>query len=281
MSTETVVSCYHCGENCADELISFDQHSFCCHGCKTVYSLLKDTGLGNYYNIESNPGLSQNARHDSLEFLELDEVKNELIDFREGHQNKITFYLPSIHCAACIWLLEKLNKIEKGVIRSDVNFIKKEVSILFDADVISLKQLVELLEKLGYSPDLQRKSSKEKGQHEERKLIIKLGLAGFVFGNVMLFSFPEYLNIGDASLEEFKGLFGWLSLLLCIPVLIYSDRDYLVGAWKSLRLKYLTIDVPIALGIITLFARSSYEVITATGVNIFRLFAGLIFLVGW
>lgn len=274
--TKQKTTCFHCGEDCV-EVINHDSHEFCCHGCKTVYALLKDTGLGNYYNIESSPGQTQNAQSDNLEFLELDDVKEQLIDFTEGNQNKITFYLPAIHCAACIWLLEKLNKIEKGVLRSEVNFIRKEVTIVFNADVLSLKNLVELLERLGYAPDLQRKNANRKAKKEDTNLLIKLGLAGFVFGNIMLFSFPEYLNIGDKSLEEFQGLFGWLNLLLAIPVLIYADRDYLIGAFKSLRVKYLTIDVPIALGIVTLFARSAYEVISGTGAGYFDSFAGLVF----
>ncbi len=274
--TTEITACYHCGEDCV-EIIHHDEHDFCCNGCKTVYSLLKDTGLSNYYNIESNPGQTQKAESENLEFLDLDDVREKLIDFTEGNHNKITLYLPAIHCAACIWLLEKLNKIEKGVIRSDVTYIRKEITILFDAEIISLKELVILLEKLGYSPDLQRKGAETKGKKIENALMVKLGLAGFVFGKIMLFSFPEYLNIGDESLNGFKDLFGWLNLMLAIPVLVYADRDYLIGAWKSLRVKYLTIDVPIALGILTLFIRSAYEVISGTGAGYFDSFAGLVF----
>ena len=209
--------------------------------------------------------------------MDLEEVRDKLIDFQEGSQNNITLYLPAIHCAACIWLLEKLNKIEKGVIRSDVNYIRKEVTILCDAEIVSLKQLVILLENLGYSPHLQRKGADQKGKAEDKALILKLGVAGFVFGNIMLFSFPEYLNIGSESLNGFKELFGWLNLFLAIPILIYADRDYLIGAWRSLKVKFLTIDVPIALGIITLFSRSAYEIISETGPGYFDSFAGLVF----
>ena len=106
---------------------------------------------------------------------------------------------------------------------------------------------------------------------------MKLGLAGFVFGNIMLFSFPEYLSINEESLRGFSELFGWINLMLAIPVLVYCDRDYLVSAWKSLKLRYLTIDVPISLGIITLFGRSAYEIISGTGTGYFDSFAGLIF----
>lgn len=275
--TKQRVNCYHCGEACLDQVIHHDEHDFCCHGCQTVYSLLKDTGLSNYYNIQTAPGKTKTSQSNSHDFLELSDVIDKMVDFREGNQNRVTFYLPSIHCAACIWLLEKLHKLNAGVQHSEVNFLRKELTVRFDSSKISLKELVILLEDLGYEPDLQRKASKEKEESQNKDLLLKLGIAGFAFGNIMLFSFPEYLSIDDASIHSFKGLFNYLNLLLAIPVLIYSDRDYLISAWKSLRIKYLTIDVPIALGIITLFARSAYEVIAGVGMGYFDSFAGLVF----
>ena len=182
-----------------------------------------------------------------------------------------------MHCAACIWLLEKLDRLKDGVYRSDVNFLRKELTVHFNADLLSLKELVILLEDLGYPPDLQRDKGVQGNKKESRKLLLKLGVAGFAFGNIMLFSFPEYLSLDDASLDSFKVLFGYLNLLLALPVLLYADVDYLRSAWQSLRFRYLTIDVPIALGIITLFARSAYEILSATGAGYFDSFAGLVF----
>lgn len=209
--------------------------------------------------------------------MDIEEVRAEILDFAEGNRNRVTFYLPSVHCAACIWLLEKLNRLHDGVYRSEINYLRKELTVHFDAEQLSLKQLVELLEDLGYPPDLQRKKGNTAQQKNDKELLVKLGLAGFVFGNIMLFSFPEYLSINEESLRGFSELFGWINLMLAIPVLVYCDRDYLVSAWKSLKLRYLTIDVPISLGIITLFGRSAYEIISGTGTGYFDSFAGLIF----
>ncbi len=271
-------TCYHCGEDCVEEHILHDSHDFCCQGCKTVYTLLNDTGLVSYYEIDADsPGSTVRSNHANKDFLDLEEVKRQFIDFSEGNKNKVTFYLPSMHCAACIWLLEKLDRLKDGVYRSDVNFLRKELTVHFNADLLSLKELVILLEDLGYPPDLQRDKGVQGNKKESRKLLLKLGVAGFAFGNIMLFSFPEYLSLDDASLDSFKVLFGYLNLLLALPVLLYADVDYLRSAWQSLRFRYLTIDVPIALGIITLFARSAYEILSATGAGYFDSFAGLVF----
>ncbi|MEX2596015.1 MAG: heavy metal translocating P-type ATPase metal-binding domain-containing protein, partial [Salibacteraceae bacterium] len=272
-------TCYHCGEDCIDQTLVHDNHSFCCQGCKAVYTLLNDTGLISYYEIdEKTPGKTVKEDHSSKDFLDLEEVQNRYFDFKEGRQRKVTFYLPSMHCAACIWLLERLEQINNGVVKSEVNFLRKELTVFFHCDQISLKELVILLEKLGYPPDLQRDlSHQNKKNPEQRKLLLKLGVAGFAFGNIMLFSFPDYLSLEDASLDSFKPLFSFLNLLLAMPVLVYSAMDYLKSAWKSIRIGYLTIDVPIALGIIALFGRSAYEVLSSTGAGYFDSFAGLIF----
>lgn len=270
-------TCFHCGEDCQTEVIRHDDHDFCCHGCKTVYTLLEETGLGNYYDLEKAPGSTVKKDSGNHDFLDLEEVRKQFIQFSEGSQNRVTFYLPGIHCSACIWLLEKLERLNPGVIRSEVNFLRKELTVIFDTDRISLKELVILLERLGYSPDLQRDQAKSGRKGESKKLLIKLGVAGFAFGNIMLFSFPEYLSLDDESLLAFKPVFGYLNLLLSLPILLFSDVDYLKSAWKSLRVKYLTIDVPIALGILTLFGRSAFEVISGSGPGYFDSFAGLVF----
>lgn len=270
-------TCYHCGEQCQEEHLVFENHDFCCHGCRTVYSLLQDTGLTSYYEIENSPGSTVKAKTDNKDFLDLEEVKSKFIEFAEGSQNRVTLYLPSMHCAACIWLLEKLQQLNDGVIKSEVNFLKKEITVLFDTNKMSLKDLVLLLDELGYPADLQRDKSAKSAQKIRKTEILKLGVAGFAFGNIMLFSFPEYLSLDDASLDSFKPIFNILNFALALPVLFYSSTDYFKSAWKSLRVKFLTIDVPIALGIATLFLRSAYEIITQTGVGYFDSFAGLVF----
>lgn len=274
---EQKTSCYHCGEDCQDEHLVFENHDFCCHGCRTVYSLLQNTGLTSYYEIENSPGSTVKAKSDNKDFLDLEEVKSKFIEFAEGSQNRVTLYLPSMHCAACIWLLEKLEQLNPGVIKSEVNFLKKEITVLFDTNKMSLKDLVLLLDELGYPADLQRDKSAKSAQKIRKTEILKLGVAGFAFGNIMLFSFPEYLSLDDTSLDSFKPIFNILNFGLALPVLFYSSTDYFKSAWKSIRLKFLTIDVPIALGIATLFIRSAYEIITQTGAGYFDSFAGLVF----
>src|SRR5689334_23210263 len=114
---KAVMQCDHCGESC-DLSISEDQHYFCCDGCRFVYSLLKENGLCNYYDLSKTPGIKVKGKYSSNKFLFLQnpEVEQKLITFKDEKQSQLSFYLPQMHCASCIWLLENLHVIEPGIL---------------------------------------------------------------------------------------------------------------------------------------------------------------------
>lgn len=270
--------CFHCGDKC-EETVFFDDKTFCCEGCKTVYDILNGSDLETYYNLEeNNPGIKANKSFKGkYNFLDLPEFKEKLILFQEGTTVKIKLFLPQIHCSSCLWLLERLDKLAKGIISSQVFFIKKEAEISFNNSVISLKEVAELLASIGYPPSITLEDyDKAKKNKTNKSLIFKIGVAGFCFGNVMLLSFPEYLGIGDRD-KDFQTTFNYLNLLFSIPVLIFGAKDYIVSAYKSLKNKRINIDVPITLGIFALYLRSLYEVIFEHGAGYFDSFIGLIF----
>jgi Cu+-exporting ATPase len=269
-------SCFHCSEKIEDN-IDFDQKSFCCEGCKTVYQILSENELGDFYSIDEDAGRKQkNIPQDKFDFLDIIEIEKKLISFSDDNTKKIILFLPAIHCSSCIWLLENLNKINPAVIMSQVDFIKKEATITFNSDQIKLSELAYLLSKIGYEPNINLESKAEKKSHINKTLLYKLGVSGFCFGNIMLLSFPEYLGI-ELDHENFKVLFSYLNLILALPVMIYSSRDYFVSAYKGIRSNFFNIDIPISIGIFALFLRSSYEVLSATGAGYFDSLTGLIF----
>ncbi len=272
-------SCFHCGEICSDNTIHIDEKVFCCTGCKTVYEILNDNGMCRYYEIDENAGISLRGRPQAeYAYLDDPDVRSRLIDFSDSKRTKITFYLPQIHCASCIWLLENLYKLSEGVLASKVNFLKKEIYISFDEDLISLRRLVELLASIGYAPAINLSDLDQEDKPViNRSFFYKLGVAGFAFGNIMLLSFPEYLGLEQATDPFYFKLFGYLNILLALPVVFYSGRDYLQSAYLGLRQGTLNIDVPISLGILTLFGRSVFEIMTNSGAGYLDSLAGLVF----
>ncbi len=270
-------SCYHCGEPCEDTTIQLeDGKSFCCQGCKMVFEILQENNLCRYYELEDQPGTSLRGRTlEKYAYLDEPDLVEKLIDFTDSKQTKVRFYLPQIHCSSCIWLLENLYKLAPGILQSKVFFLQKEITILYDQEGMSLRKVVELLASIGYAP-LIRMSSLDDSERPvvSKKLFYQLGVAGFAFGNIMLLSFPEYLGLENATWQRF---FGYLNIALALPVLLYSGSDYLQSAWQGLKQRQLNIDVPISIGMLTLFFRSAFEIISHTGAGYLDSLAGLVF----
>jgi Cu+-exporting ATPase len=278
MSSEN--QCDHCGADCGKTPVVSGDHRFCCNGCSMVYEILHTSKLTQYYSLEKTPGIKlEDLNYDSkYAFLEKEEIQSRLFEFREGDIAKITLYIPVIHCISCIWLLEHLNKLNPGILNSTVNFITKKATITFNTAEISLRQLVELLVAIHYIPDISQQTLEKKEEEESgnKTLLYKIGVAGFVFGNVMLYSLPEYLN--RQPLGESLGTFLYfMSYALLIPLVFYSGSDYIISAWQSLRRGVININLPIALGIITLFAVTTVDVFSLQGPGYSDSLAGFLF----
>ncbi len=274
MSKET---CYHCGAECNSNTIFFDNKPFCCNGCKTVYEILNQNELTCYYDFDQSPGTIPAEIQGKYDYLDNEEIANKLIEFDDGNVSVVNFYIPSIHCSSCIWVLENLDRLDKGVRTTLVNFPKKEIRVTLKNNETSLKKIVELMTSIGYEPFISLDDSEGKRKKIDRTLIYQVALAGFTFGNIMMLSFPEYFELDEFWLNRYKGFFRYLMFALAIPSVVYSARDYLVSAYKGVKHGILNIDVPISLGILVLFTRSIYEIFTNTGSGYFDSLTGLIF----
>jgi Cu+-exporting ATPase len=291
----TSETCFHCGEPCEDKIFSTDdKHQgkndgkvFCCQGCVAVYESLNENQLCEYYNLNDKAGIKRNISQHIEQFLYLDlpNVQNQLFDFIDGKTAKITFFIPSIHCSSCIWLLEHLYKLNENIAFSQINFLKRQLFVTFDLKNLKLSELVALLASIGYEPkitlnDTEQTNDLQKDRifnKENRRLIAQIAVAGFIFGNVMLLSFPEYFGFDSYSETNFKYIFNALNLLFSVPVVLFSAQDYIISAYKNIRKGLLHIDFPLALGILVLWFRSIFEIFSQTGAGYIDSMSGLIF----
>jgi len=269
--------CYHCGDDCVAGCYSSAEKNFCCSGCKSVYEVLSRNSLCSYYNYNDHPGTNRQTVNKRFDYLSEPTIVSELIDYTDSEKTIITFYIPQIHCSSCLWLLEKLNQIDPAIHYCRVDFLKKQLNIRFDHQQLNLQGLVELLDRIGYEPliSLQDIIKKQNAKPKDN-LVLKIAVAGFCFGNVMLLSFPEYFGLGAAE-QSFRHFFGWLNILFSLPVVFYSGRGYFFSAWQNLRNKVLHIDFPLALGIAVLFIRTVTEIITRSGTGFADTLCGLVF----
>jgi Cu+-exporting ATPase len=272
------ITCYHCGEICGSSLLHAYDKDFCCSGCKSVYEILNQAGMCDYYQISRQPGKNRQtiSRDDKFVFLDDEKINRSLVQFKDEKQTQVTFYIPQIHCSSCLWLLENLHRIEPAVYASKVNFIRKQVDISFDHRQFSLRRLAELLSSIGYEPYISFQDLEKKAPVTDRTKLYKLGVAGFCFANIMLMSFPEYFGI-DPKETNLLQLFRYGNLLLSLSVFFYSASEFYNSAWKSLKHRFLNIDAPIVLAIWVTFARSLYEVLSGTGGGYFDSMSGIVF----
>ena len=282
MTSELVLDqvCYHCGDDVGPAPYLLSGRHFCCLGCQTVYQIMYENGMDSYYKYNVHPGKSQHGVHSGdLTYLDEPKIIGQLLDYKDEQRSMITFYIPAIHCSSCIWLLEHLYRINKGISRGQVDFMKKQVSIVFDHNTISLRELVSLLMSIGYEPKITLQDVvQENGKVDQRTLIAKIAVAGFCFGNSMMLSFPDYFGM-SAFEKSYSYYFGYLNLLLAIPVFLYSASGYFTAAWHSLRRGRLNLDVPLALGILVLFLRTAFEVLMHTGPGFADTLCSLVFFI--
>ncbi len=271
-------SCFHCGLTIEqNEEIDFDDKKFCCIGCKTVYEIFSINDLTSYYDFEKSPGATPQDIKGKYDFLENETILAKVLEFQEGNTSIVSLNIPHIHCSSCIWILENLNRLQLGISTSQVNFHEKKVRITFNSDVVSLKEIVYLLSSIGYEPYISLENYGSAKAKVDRSLTYKLGVAFFCFGNIMLLSFPEYFEMKEFWLDSYKPFFRLLIFLLALPTFFYSASGYYVSAYHSIRTRMLNIDIPIALGIIMMFIRSTYDMLMDHGPGFFDSLASLIF----
>jgi len=270
-------TCYHCGDICSNDDIIIDDKHFCCNGCKTVFEILNESGLDSYYNLEMDADKRKRSVEaaNKYEFLDDNDVEDKILDFKISNKSQLTVDLPDIHCSACLFLLENIYKLNSSILESKVNFVRKEATILYDNEQFSLRQLAELLHSIGYPPKFNLSSIDSKKTNSNRLLYFKLAAAGFAFGNVMLFALPDYLSSGTLD-SETKNFLSYLSLMIS-PLVLFAGSDYFKSAWAGLKIKHINIDVPISIGIVVLFLRSAFEILTQTGTGYVDSLTGLIF----
>lgn len=257
---------------------------FCCTGCRSVYEILQNHDLCGYYQVEQRPGLSQaEASRDTnrFEILNQSQVRSRFIEWADGSTIRLRFEVPSMHCASCIWLLDKLHRFNEGILRSEVDFMRKTVRVDINTTRILPSEVGDLLSSLGYEPLLTTEGSEIAADEERRKqrrsLYLRLGVAGFAAGNVMMISAAQYLAADTGVDPTLKLVFDILGIGLSLPVLFFSASPWFKSALGAIKQRTINLDVPVAIGISALFIRSVVDIAMGTGEGFLDSFAGLVF----
>ncbi len=277
------MSCTHCGLPVPSAQIRQESdEQFCCSGCETVYQLLKSNGLEQFYalrGIEDRGGGP--ARVSGRKYEEFDDptFTERYVETLPTGRHRIELYLEGVHCAGCVWLVEKLPTLLPGVTQARLNMARGLATIEHDPAIVPLSQVAGMIDALGYTPHPYRGVAEDKLRRaEDRRFMIRMAVAFAAAGNIMLMAAALYSGDFSGMESSYRQFFRWGSLGLAIPSVFYSAAPFFRGAWSSLKLRRAHMDLPIAFGLLVGFTSGAVNTIRGVGEVYFDSVASLVFL---
>lgn len=273
-------SCFHCGLPVTDggryhAVVAGTTHTMCCSGCAAVAEAIDKAGLSDYYRHRTGaPRSPQELIPTELEQLAVydhDEIQKTFVKTGAGSHRTANLVLEGIQCAACVWLNERHLKSLPGIEHASINYSTHQAEVTWDNDEIHLSDILAAIRAIGYEahpydPDRRQMLL----ERQRRRLLRQLGAAAAIGMQVMIMTVALYAGEWYGMEPEFEQFFRKFSLLLTIPVLLYSGQDFFRNAWRDLRLRRISMDVPVSIGIGLAFAASAINVAEGEGAIYFE-----------
>jgi Cu2+-exporting ATPase len=263
-------SCYHCGlpangsTACRGD-INGAERLFCCSGCLSVCQVIHDAGLTGFYDRlnkrEATIAPPPDAPAD-IDQYDLEEVQQQCVETLPDGERRARLIVEGIHCAACVWLIEKALAGMPGVVLAEVNLAHHRLLLQWRPKQVPLSQIMRRLAALGYvavpfNPDRAEAAL----QQQNRRLLFRMGFAGFGAMNIMWISIALYAGAFSGISSEYRHFFHWVSCAIATPVLLYSGGPILRSAWLGLRRSALGMDLPISIGALATYSYSLWQTV--------------------
>ncbi|WP_372522815.1 heavy metal translocating P-type ATPase [Sulfuricaulis sp.] len=267
--------CFHCGLPVPESLdiaVEIDgvHRPMCCRGCEAVARAIIDGGLGNYYKFRT--AQAPTAREIVPEFLrqtavyDHPEVQKSFVRVEGEHVREAALILEGITCAACVWLNERHLARLPGVLAVHINYATQRARVQWDERRIHLSDILQAVSRIGYlAHPFDPGRHQQRLEHERKQLLRRLGVAGVMSMQVMILAEALYVGGWVETETQYRVFFHWISLLLTLPVLLYSALPFFASAWRDLTHAQAGMDVPVSFGILTAFVASVWATITGQG----------------
>ncbi|HQT30154.1 MAG TPA: heavy metal translocating P-type ATPase [Thiobacillus sp.] len=259
------MACFHCGLPVPDGAhypIQYEEkpQQTCCRGCQAVAQTIIDSGQGAYYIhrtvLPATPQVAE-AELAQLGLYDLPEIQESFVRVEAEHIREAALILENIVCAACIWLNERHIAALPGVLSVEINYATRRARVRWDNSRIQLSAILKAVSDIGYiAHPFDPGRSDDIYKRERNTAIKRLAIAGLGMMQVMMYALPSY-TATDMT-DDIRLLMRWASLILTIPVVLYSASPFFIGAWRDLKRRTLGMDVPVALGVGTAFIASVY-----------------------
>lgn len=282
--------CTHCGLPVPAGLLDESrEEQFCCHGCEGAYQLIQAHGLESFYDMAA-PDQDARSLRDRLpkshRFAEFDRpafaekfIRTRQIGDGTETENQIILAVDGMHCAACIWLIEKLPSMIVGVHEARVSWSRRSVTLRWNPAVATLSKVAQTLAQLGYPAYPIRQSDRvAQFQRESRNHLSRIGVAGALAGNNMVISAALYLGLFSHMTADMTQLLRIASCLVGVAALLFPGRVFLRSAVNAIAARLPHMDLPIALALLAGTIAGTINVIRGAGEIYFDSLAVLIFL---
>ncbi|MCC6243620.1 MAG: heavy metal translocating P-type ATPase [Gemmatimonadaceae bacterium] len=273
------VACTHCGLPVPSTLLQpHASQQFCCAGCTTAFAILHEHGLDRYYEFSEKRDVAVRASGRSYDEFDHAAFTERYVKQHTDGLSRTELYLEGVHCASCVWLVERVPLIVSGVVRAELDVRRALAVIEWDRDVVPLSAIARTLDQLGYPPHPFRGVARDAmRKREDRAMLIRIGIAGAIAINIMLAALALYSGELNGMEAEFTRFFRWISFGLTVPAFIWPGRVFFTGAWASLRTRSLHMDLPIAIALAAGFIRGAINTVVDSGPIYFDGLAILIF----
>lgn len=269
--TETI-KCNHCHGSFSKEImIQENDLYFCCNGCQGVYHLLTEDGLDSFYDKLGNKTIAPpiNSDKDSSKF-DLESFEKRFVQTLDNGLKKVDLIIEGIHCAACVWLNEKVLYDTKGIIEANINFTNNKAKIVWDDSQIKLSKIIDKIRSIGYNAyAYDPKVADEKATKAQRDYFIKMMVAVFATLNIMMLSVAKYTGFFTGIDDDIKHLIHIGEFILTTPVLFFSGWIFFKGAYFGLKNKIVNMDLLVSSGATSSYVYSLYVLFGGKGESYF------------
>jgi Cu2+-exporting ATPase len=268
------VACFHCGLPVIEPgrftaVVGGERRELCCAGCQAVTESILGAGLEAFYRsrTERAPAATDApAPAEELALYDRDEIQAAFVTTHPDGTREATLLIEGITCAACVWLNEQHLQRLPGVVSADINYTTRRARVRWQPAQVRLSDILDAVQAIGYRawPN-DSELAEQAAKRERRTALWRLFVAAFGMMQVMMYAYPAYIAQEGDMTADIAALLRWASLVLTLPVVLYSAVPFFRGAWRDLRLRRLGMDVPVSLGIAAAFAGSTWATVTGHG----------------
>ena len=262
--------CFHCSQPLVEGRTEWARLEgrdvpVCCTGCRAAAQLIVQLGLEDFYRFRTVSSLTPQPSSEEWGHYDAPRVIESLTR-AERNGRSVVLLIDGLTCAACSWLIgHSLERID-GVLRASVNTATGRASIVWDEKIVALSRLLRVIAELGYRPHIVTTDAVDEQARQERRTILKrLAVSGFGMMQVMMFAVALYAGDMQGMDATIRAYLRGISMLVATPVMLYGGWPFFVGACKALNVRSITMDVPVALGLLLAFGASLLNTWRHTG----------------